>query len=137
LEVKSGASFVAESGSTIFIRGNGKLLFKSGSFVCIGSNVTIVLQDPGSIIEFETDVNMGLAPDILDFSIYQSCNTPPFIPFTGNGNIIYNCDDYVAYTHTDDFYVTQNTTWSGNSFVFKKNLIIEPGYSLTITNSCK
>lgn len=136
LEVKPGGSFIVQSGGTIQVHGNGKVLFKTGSYVCIGDNVNIILHDAASTIEFETGVNMGLAPDILDFQINQSCHIPPTITFTGNGTIQYNCTDYATFTHTSDYIVNyNNVVLNGQNYSFKKNIIIEPGYSLTL-NYC-
>jgi hypothetical protein len=110
LEVKPGGSFIVQSGGTIQIHGNGKILFKTGSYVCIGDNVNIILHDVGSTIEFEQSVNMGLAPDIIDFEISQSCHIPSSIPYSGSGTIIYNCTDFVPYTHTNDYVININST---------------------------
>lgn len=87
LVINNGATLVAQAGSFINVRGNGRIIFKSGSYACLGDNVTINLQDPDSKIEFETDVAMGLAPDILDFTLNQNCKIPPQIDFIGDGII--------------------------------------------------
>lgn len=126
-------SFLAKAGATIEILGTGKLIFEEGSYACIEQGANIILQDPQSQIVYEGLVNIDISPNIDESISYSGCTEPDEIPFSGNGEILYDCEIYADFTYDGDaLQVNSDILWSGVNYTFRNGIVINSGHTLTI-----
>lgn len=97
------------AGANLNLFGSGKIVIKSGGYLCVESGASINLQDYNSLIVLKEGANYGVNPLLLTSS---SCSST--ITKTGNGAIAdFNQDMYI-----------QNLTISTSRYIGGKNIYV-------------
>lgn len=136
LEFKEGSFLIIRNGANIHLYDNSTITLYPQSQYCIENGATIVLDNTSNTIDFQFDSYPG-TPNFYNCSTCL-CQNPTDITHTGNGSIIFSCEQWYDYTHYS--YTTSGsygsvTNWNNVDYAFRDKITVETGHTLVINNS--
>ena len=107
--VDSGCTLQIKAGAGAAVKGSGRIIIKSGGYLCVEQGADINLQDYNSVIALEEGAVLGADPQLFPNA---SCSSA--VLKTGNGSIA----DY-----SQDVYI-QNETISADRYIAGRNIFV-------------
>ena len=137
LTISQGGTLCVKEKGNIFVNGSGRIEVEDGAYICLSDGLEtedIFLQTSNSIINISENVFVGINP-IHETNVgNHSCIFPCDITNSGYGSINCPCG-FGIFDYYDNYIVSSSTTLSGETKIFKQNVIIKDSSTLTLSNS--